>query len=43
VFALASMLIGLAPAGWWLIAARGVLGAGQGLAFALLTSVKLFS
>ncbi len=28
VFALASMLIGLAPAGWWLIAARGVQGIG---------------
>jgi EmrB/QacA subfamily drug resistance transporter len=28
VFALASLLIGLSPAGWWLIAARGVQGVG---------------
>ena len=31
VFALASMLIGLAQAGWWLIAARGVQGIGAAI------------
>ncbi len=31
VFALASMLIGLAPGGWWLIAARGVQGIGAAI------------
>ena len=31
VFALASLLVGLAPAGWWLIAARGVQGIGAAI------------
>jgi EmrB/QacA subfamily drug resistance transporter len=31
VFAVASLLIGLAPAGWWLIAARGVQGVGAAI------------
>jgi EmrB/QacA subfamily drug resistance transporter len=31
VFALASLLVGLAPAGWWLITARGVQGIGAAI------------
>jgi EmrB/QacA subfamily drug resistance transporter len=31
VFALASLLVGLAPAGWWLITARGVQGVGAAI------------
>jgi EmrB/QacA subfamily drug resistance transporter len=31
VFALASLLIGLAPAGWWLVTARGVQGVGAAI------------
>ena len=31
VFALASLLVGLAPAGWWLIMARGVQGIGAAI------------
>jgi len=31
VFALASLLVGLAPAGWWLISARGVQGIGAAI------------
>jgi EmrB/QacA subfamily drug resistance transporter len=31
VFALASLLIGLAPAGWWLVTARGVQGIGAAI------------
>ena len=31
VFALASLLVGLAPTGWWLIAARGVQGIGAAI------------
>ena len=31
VFALASLLVGLAPAGWWLIGARGVQGIGAAI------------
>jgi MFS family permease len=31
VFALASLLVGLAPAGWWLITARGVQGTGAAI------------
>jgi MFS family permease len=42
VFALASLLIGLAPAGWWLITARSVQGIGAAIvapsALSLLTS-----
>jgi EmrB/QacA subfamily drug resistance transporter len=42
VFALASLLIGLAPAGWWLITARGVQGVGAAIvapsSLALLTA-----
>jgi MFS family permease len=30
-FALASLLVGLAPAGWWLITARGVQGTGAAI------------
>lgn len=42
VFALASLLIGLAPAGWWLITARGLQGIGAAIvapaSLSLLTS-----
>ncbi len=31
VFALASLLVGLAPAGWWLVTARGVQGIGAAI------------
>jgi EmrB/QacA subfamily drug resistance transporter len=31
VFALASLLVGLAPAGWWLITARGIQGIGAAI------------
>ena len=42
VFALASLLVGLAPAGWWLVTARGVQGIGAAIvapsSLSLLTS-----
>jgi EmrB/QacA subfamily drug resistance transporter len=42
VFALASLLVGLSPAGWWLITARGVQGVGAAIvapsALSLLTA-----